>query len=116
MQFNYSKFLCFLSNNIFFKFRQLLAEKGDFAEFLVEYLQNIDEEDEDEFEEIKKTLDDKNGRILLERAISHQSAVSKYVLNLVLLDLSCLRFTNNLESLHLSMAGFFPEIFLVCGP
>lgn len=57
--------------------RQLLERKGVFAEFLIEYIQNIEEVDEEELEEIKKTLDDKNGRIILERAISHQSIVSK---------------------------------------
>lgn len=60
-----------------FNYRRLLEQKGIFAEFLIEYLQNTEEVDEEELEQIKKTLDDKSGRAILERAISHQSTVSK---------------------------------------
>lgn len=56
----------------------LLEQKGAFADFLEQHLQNVDEDDEEELEAIKQALEStKAGAKLFERAISVRNSLPK---------------------------------------
>ncbi|CAO1343275.1 unnamed protein product [Diamesa hyperborea] len=53
-------------------YKELLAQKGAFADFLIQHLQEID--DDEELSEIQKTIQDQEMKLILERTISTLSS------------------------------------------
>uniref|UniRef100_A0AAG5CWE8 ABC-type glutathione-S-conjugate transporter n=1 Tax=Anopheles atroparvus TaxID=41427 RepID=A0AAG5CWE8_ANOAO len=54
-------------------YQQLLDQKGAFAEFLTQHIQELDEEDEEELKLIQETLKDGEAKAIVQRAMSTRS-------------------------------------------
>ncbi|XP_041776522.1 multidrug resistance-associated protein 1-like isoform X1 [Anopheles merus] len=57
-------------------YQQLLDQKGAFAEFLTQHIQELDEADEDEIKLIQETLKDETAQRIVERSLSIRSGRS----------------------------------------
>ena len=55
-------------------YQELVERKGEFANFLLEYMNEMGEEDEEQLEEIKHQLEKNIGKEALQRGISRQES------------------------------------------